>query len=85
MPLGAAISGLSVEIEYFAEWRAGFALDLAVEFDERRTKPLRRKRAERRFAGAAQADERDAPTPFAVDRATKGAGENLPRLGEFFR
>ena len=50
-------------------------LDHAVEFDERPAEMLRQHAPERRFAGAAQADERDAPAALGVsgarDRASR--------------
>ena len=58
--LDAPVARLPVEQEHLGQADAGLALDLAVELDERAAAVLRERRAERRLAGAAQADERDA-------------------------
>jgi len=50
-----------------------FALDHLVDFDERRIEALCERRAERRFAGAAQADQRDAPPAVRGPQACRRA------------
>ena len=57
--LDAAVARLPVEEEDLGQADAGLALDLAVELDEGAAAVFRERRAERRLAGAAQADERD--------------------------
>ncbi len=58
-PLVAAIGVLPVEPEDLADGAAGELLDLAAELDERKVEILRQHAPERRFARAAQADQRD--------------------------
>ena len=54
-------------------------LDGAVEFDERPAEMLRQHAAERRFAGAAQTDQRDAPRPVGAARHARRAPRSLWR------
>ena len=82
-PFIAAIGRLAVEIENLAQRRAGDALDLAVEFDEWHAELLRQHRAERRFAGAAQPDQRDPLAALMRDLAAEHRAERAARLAEF--
>src|SRR6185437_17032237 len=79
----AAIGGLAVEIKNLAQRRAGDALDLAVKFDERHAEVFRQHRAERRFAGATQTDQRDALAAFMRGLAAEHRAERTPCLAEF--
>src|SRR6185312_328254 len=76
----AAKGGLAIEVEDRGKPGAGLALDLAVEFDEGHVEALGERVAERRFAGAAQPDERDAVAPLARHRGAEGIGEEAARL-----
>ncbi len=58
--LVAAVGSRAEQVVDLGEPVAGDAFDLAIEFDERHAASLREHRAERRLAGAAQADQRDA-------------------------
>ncbi|MNY17264.1 hypothetical protein D3C86_1505700 [compost metagenome] len=71
--LVAAVGGLAVERVDFGEARAGFLLDRRVQFDEGDALGSRQRPAQRGFAGAAQADQRDAAMP-RIARFRRGQG-----------
>src|SRR5437764_7125784 len=56
--LDAAVTGLTVEREHFAQADAGVALDLAIELDERPAQIFRQRVAEGRLTCAAQSYQR---------------------------
>ncbi len=81
----APIGGLAVKIENLAEAGAESVLDFAVEFDEGDAERGSKSGAERRFAGAAQADEGDALAPVARRLIAEGVAQEAPRLGQLGR
>ena len=90
-PLVAAVGVGAVEVVDLADAAAGDPLDLAAQLDERQLERLGEQPAERRLAGAAQADQGDAPAARRVAavgaeqlrraRAGRGAGRRrcVPR------
>ena len=80
--LGPPVSGLAGQGENLAERQPEIPLDLGVKLDERHVEMTRQTAAQRRFAGAAQPDQRYAPLP----RLKVGRGEmrveQRPRLAE---
>src|SRR5260221_8596649 len=84
-PLEAAERRLAVKGEDLAELKPAFALDLAVELDEGNAARGGETAAERRLAGAAQADEGDAVATPLFHRRAEGIGEDIARLGKLHR
>ena len=82
LALGAAEGLLAEHLEDFAQRGAAALLDLAVEFDERHAERSRQQAAERRFAAAAQADQRDAPLRKSSDGCAEMLQQQLARLRE---
>jgi hypothetical protein len=65
----------------FSHRAAGKTLDNPIELDERHPQIIGEHSSERRLAGAAKSDQRDAPIPRRIDRAgPEQLGKRLPRL-----
>ena len=76
----AAERGGAGHLDQIGNAGAVIFLDDAVELDERPAEMLRQHAPERRLAGAAQADQRDAPRPVGAGGARNA---RLDQLGEF--
>ena len=76
-PLMAAERGGAGHLDQVGNAGAVILLDDAVELDERPAEMLRQHAAERRLAGAAQTDQRDAPRPVGA------GGARHARLDQF--
>jgi len=57
----AVVACLPIKRKYFTQVDAGVALDLAIQFQERKAKLARKRAAQCRLAGAAQPDQSHTP------------------------
>src|SRR5262245_38143357 len=80
LALGAPEGLLAEHVENLAQGGAAALLDLAVKLDEGQAEPLRGELAERRFAAAAQADQRDAVTARVVGWLAEVAQQEIARF-----
>ena len=85
LALGAAEGLLAEHVEDLGQRGAGAALDLTVKLDEGHAERLGRQRPERRFAAAAQANQRDAARAVGLGRRAEALGDELAHLAERLR